>query len=65
LSSSTNAKNKKECKATNTPMNYKEKLSKENCTEKVDEGHFKNLISCIMYLTTIRFDILFVLSLLF
>ena len=46
-------------------MNYKEKLSKENCTEKVDEGHFKNLISCIMYLTTIKFDILFVLSLLF
>jgi len=65
LSSSTNAKNKKECKATNTPINYKEKLSKENCTEKVDEWHFKNLISCIMYLTTIKFDILFVLSLLF
>lgn len=65
MSSSTNAKNKKECKATNTPMNYKEKLSKENCTEKVDEWHFKNLISCIMYLTTIKFDILFVLSLLF
>lgn len=60
-----NAKNKKECKATNTPINYKEKLSKENCTEKVDEWHFKNLISCIMYLTTIKFDILFVLSLLF
>jgi hypothetical protein len=40
-------------------------LSKENCTEKVDEWHFKNLISCIMYLTTIKFDILFVLSLLF
>ena len=65
MSSSTNAKNKKECKATNTPINYKEKLSKENCTEKVDEWHFKNLISCIMYLTTIKFDILFVLSLLF
>jgi hypothetical protein len=65
LSSSTNAKNKKECKVTNTPMNYKEKLSKENCTQKVDEGHFKNLISCIMYLSTIRSDILFVLSLLF
>jgi len=60
-----NAKNKKECKATNMLMNYKEKLSKENCTEKVDEGHFRNLISCIMYLTTIWSHILFVVSLLF
>jgi hypothetical protein len=46
-------------------MNYKEKLSKENCTEKVAEGHFRNLISCIMYVTTIWSDILFFVILLF
>ena len=53
-----------ECKATNTPMNQKEKLSKEDGTDKVDEGYFRSLIGCLMYLTATRPDILFAVSLL-
>ena len=48
-----------ECKTTNTPMNQKEKLSKEDGIDKVDEGYFKSLIGCLMYLTATRPDILF------
>ena len=39
------------CKATSTPMNPKEKLSKEDGTDRVDEGNFRSLIGCLMYLT--------------
>jgi len=35
----------RKCEATNTPVNQKEKLSKEDGTDKVDEGHFRSLIS--------------------
>ncbi|KAF3626284.1 putative hexokinase-3 [Capsicum annuum] len=52
------------CKAISTPMNPKEKLSKEDGTDKVDEGNFRSLIGCLMYLTATRPDILFVVSLL-
>ncbi|XP_075086233.1 secreted RxLR effector protein 161-like [Nicotiana tabacum] len=51
------------CKATSTPMNPKEKLSKEDKTDKVDEGNFRSLIGCLMYLTATRPDILFDVSL--
>ena len=51
-----------ECKATRTPMNQKEKLSKEDETQKVDEGFFRSLIGCLMYLIATRPDILFVVS---
>ena len=53
-----------ECKVTSTPMNRKEKLSKDDGADKVDEGYFRSLIGCLMYLTTTRTDILFVVSLL-
>jgi len=53
-----------ECKATSTPMNQKEKLSKNDGADKVDEGYFRSMIGCLMYLTTTRPDILFVVSLL-
>ena len=53
-----------ECKATSTPMNQKEKLSKSDGAEKVDEGYFRSMIGCLMYLTTTRPDILFAVSLL-
>ncbi|KAF3640672.1 hypothetical protein T459_15332 [Capsicum annuum] len=50
------------CKVTSTPMNPKEKLSKEDGTDRVDEGNFRSLIGCLMYLTTTRPDIPFVVS---
>nr|KYP63531.1 Copia protein [Cajanus cajan] len=53
-----------ECKSVNTPMNQKEKLSKENGADKIDEGYYRSLIGCQMYLTATRPDILFVVSLL-
>jgi len=53
-----------ECKATSTPMNQKEKLGKEDGTDKVDEGYFRSLIGCLMYLTATRPDILFAVSIL-
>lgn len=52
------------CKATSTPMNPKEKLSKEDETDKIVEGNFRSLIKCLMYLTATRLDILFVVRLL-
>ena len=39
-----------ECKDMSTPMNQKEKLCKEDGTDKVDAGYFRNLIGCLMYL---------------
>jgi len=53
-----------ECKAVSTPMNQKEKLSKEDGADKVDEGYYRSMIGCLMYLTATRPDILFVVSLL-
>ncbi|KAL0408197.1 UNVERIFIED_CONTAM: Copia protein [Sesamum radiatum] len=53
-----------ECKAASTPMNQKEKLSKEDGADKVDEGYFRSLIGCLMYLTATRPDILSVVSVL-
>ena len=46
------------CKATNTPMNQKEKLCRDDGADKIDEGYFKSLIGCLMYLTTTRPNIL-------
>jgi len=53
-----------ECKATSTPMNQKEKLNKNDGADKVDEGYFRSMIGCLMYLTTTVPDILFAVSLL-
>lgn len=53
-----------EYKATNTPMNQKEKLSKKDGTDKVDKGHFISLIGCLIYLTATKQNILFDISLL-
>lgn len=52
-----------DCKVISTPMK-KEKFSKEDGTENVDEELYRSLIGCLMYLTTIRPDIMFVVSLL-
>ena len=45
-------------------MNQKVKLSKEDDADKVDEGYYRSLIECLMYLTVTRPDILFAVSLL-
>ena len=41
-----------ECKAMSTLMNQREKLTKEDGADKVDEGYYRSLIGCLMYLTT-------------
>jgi predicted aspartyl protease len=53
-----------DCKSVSTPINQKEKLSKEDETEKVDEAYFRGLIGCLMYLTATRPDILNAVSIL-
>lgn len=56
--------NMMECKPTTTPMNQKEKFCKEDGAEKVDEGLYRSLIGCLMYLTATRPDIMNAVSLL-
>ena len=51
-----------ECKSVNTPMNQKEKLQKEDGAERADEGVYRSLIECLMYLTATRPDILYLVS---
>jgi hypothetical protein len=48
----------------NTPVNLKEKFCKEDGANKVEEGVYRSLIGCLMYLTTTRPDIIHVVSLL-
>lgn len=52
------------CKSTSTPLNQKEKLSKVDGAEKFDESQYKSLIGCLMYLTSTKPDIMFVMGLL-
>ena len=53
-----------DCKATVTPMNQKESLNKEDVTDKIEKCNFRSLIGCLMYFTTSRPNILFIVSLL-
>lgn len=52
------------CKEISAPMNHKEKLSRDDGAEKVEETYFRSFIGCLMYLTTTRPDILYVVSVL-
>ena len=45
-------------------MNQKEKLSKDDGTDRIDQAYFRSMIGCLMYLTTTRLDILNVVSIL-
>ena len=56
--------NMEDCKEMNTPMNKKEKLSKNDGAEKVEETYFRGLVGCLMYLTATRHDILYAVSIL-
>ncbi|XP_016702130.1 secreted RxLR effector protein 161-like [Gossypium hirsutum] len=53
-----------ECKEVSTPMNQKEKLCKEDRADKVDEGYFRSLIDCLIYLTATHSNILNAISIL-
>lgn len=53
-----------ECKEMSIPMDQKEKLSKEDGTEKIDQAYFRSLIGCLMYLKATRPDILNAISIL-
>lgn len=53
-----------ECKSVDTPMCQKEKLSKEDESERVNETFYRSLVGCLMYLTATRPDILHSVSLL-
>ncbi|KAJ8635046.1 hypothetical protein MRB53_009313 [Persea americana] len=52
------------CKPKATPMNQKEKFCKEDGAAKVDERLYRTLISCLMYLTATRLDIMNAISIL-
>ncbi|OIT39224.1 putative mitochondrial protein, partial [Nicotiana attenuata] len=54
--------NMEDCKEMGTPMNQKEKLSKNDGADKVEEAYFRSLVSCLMYLTATRPDILYAVS---
>ncbi|KAL2586551.1 hypothetical protein AAZV13_13G060900 [Glycine max] len=56
--------NMENCKGMNTPMCQKEKLCKDDGSEQVEEALYRSLIGCLMYLTTTRPDILYVVSVL-
>ncbi|KAH0649322.1 hypothetical protein KY285_034570 [Solanum tuberosum] len=59
--------NMEDCKEMSTPMNQKEKLSKNDGVEKVEresrgkveETYFRGVVGCLMYLTATRPDILY------
>ena len=53
-----------ECKPTVTPMNQKEKFSRKDGAEKIDERLYRSLIGCLVYLTATKLDIKHVVSLL-
>ncbi|XP_031255630.1 uncharacterized protein LOC116113618 [Pistacia vera] len=54
----------KSYKATTTPMVQKEKFSKDDGSDKVDERLYQSLIGCLMYLIATRPDILYDVSML-
>ncbi|XP_044461807.1 uncharacterized mitochondrial protein AtMg00810-like [Mangifera indica] len=56
--------NMKNCRSISTPLMQNEKLRKDDKAEKVNESLYRSLISCLMYLTVTRPDIMFAVSLL-
>ena len=45
-------------------MNQKEKLNKDDGTDRIDQAYFRSMIGCLMYLTAIRPGVLNVVSIL-
>ena len=52
------------CNATTTPTFPKEMISKEDITDRIDEGNFRSLIEYLMHLTATRMDVLFIVNIL-
>lgn len=48
----------KDFKPANTQMNQKEKFIIDDGSDKVDEASYRNMVGCLIYLTTRRLDIL-------
>ena len=53
-----------EFKSVSTPMGKKEKLQKYDGADPADEGLYRSLIGCLMYLTATKSDIMFPVSIL-
>ena len=51
-----------DCKLVSTPMTTNEKLSKDDDSEKINEGLYRSLITSLLYLTASSPNILFVVS---
>ena len=41
-----------DCKPMGTQMNKKEKIIRDNGSDKVDEASYRSMVGCLMYLTT-------------
>jgi len=54
----------KDCRSATTPMNQKEKFSKDDGAGKIVESKNRGLIGCLMYLKATRQDIMYVVSVL-
>ncbi|XP_017640183.1 uncharacterized mitochondrial protein AtMg00810-like [Gossypium arboreum] len=52
------------CKATSTLVTIGEKLTSQCDFEKVNNSTYRSLVGCLLYLTAIRLDIMFAISLL-
>ncbi|KAJ0748566.1 putative alcohol dehydrogenase [Helianthus annuus] len=51
--------NMKQCNAISTPMEYGQRLSKDDQEEEVNENIYRSLVGSLMYLTNTRPDIMF------
>ncbi|KAL6332559.1 hypothetical protein AAG906_008979 [Vitis piasezkii] len=56
--------NMEDCKSLCTPLAQNEQFSKDDGAEKVDEGLYRSIIGCLMYLIATRPDIICLVSLL-
>ncbi|KAJ0705145.1 putative RNA-directed DNA polymerase [Helianthus annuus] len=50
------------CNIISTPMEYGQRLSKDDLEDEVDQNLYRSLVGCLMYLTNTRPDIMFAVS---
>ncbi|XP_031258739.1 uncharacterized protein LOC116116829 [Pistacia vera] len=56
--------NMENCNPVSTPLVQNQKLCREDGASKVDESMYRNLVGCLLYLTTTRLDLMYASSLL-